>query len=202
MLSKKKLTQSQFIAYAGVLSAIAIILQFVELPYPLVPWLKIDLSEVIVLIAAVINIWLAIIVLTVKAWLSLLINPSADFIGHLAMFLGSITLVVPYYFCSKKIGKIPSLVIAVLVFTVAMTALNYVYITPAYLDSSFSEMAGVTQQLEFGTQKMMEQGKFWLDVTVSYPVYIAAMYFPFNLLKGAIVSVIFYFLAKRLDKEQ
>lgn len=202
MLSKKKLTQSQFIAYAGVLSAIAILLLFIEVPYPLVPWLKMDFSEVVVLLAAVINFWLAIIVLTVKAWLSLLIKPNADFIGHLAMFLGSITIVVPYYLCSKKLSKVQSLVIAVVVFAVAMTALNFFYITPAYLDSSFSEMVGQSQPLMFGTEKMRANGKFWLNINVPYITYIVAMYLPFNIMKGSIVSVIFYFLSNRLDKEQ
>ncbi|WOO89788.1 ECF transporter S component [Mollicutes bacterium LVI A0078] len=202
MLNKKKLTQAQFIAYAGVLSALAIVLVIIEIPYPLVPWLKIDLSEVIVLIAAVINIWLAIIVATVKAWLTFLVKPDANFIGHLAMWLGSFSILIPYYFAAKKLPKVTSLVIATLAFSVFMTFLNYVYVTPAYMGTTVSEMAGMSQQLTFGTQKMLDAGKAWLDVEVSYLTYIVAMYLPFNLMKGAIVSVAFYFVSNRLNKEK
>lgn len=202
MLSKKKLSQSQFIAYAGVLSALAIVLVLIEIPYPLVPWLKIDFSEVIILIAVVINIWLAIIIATVKAWLTFLVNPNANFIGHLAMWLGSFSILIPYYFASKKMPKITSLVIATLVFTVFMTFLNYVYVTPAYMQTTVSEMSGMSQQLIFATQKMQDAGKAWLDVEVSYLTYILAMYIPFNLMKGTIVSVIFYFVSERLSKEK
>lgn len=202
MLNKKKLTQAQFIAYAGVLSALAIVLVIIEIPYPLVPWLKIDLSEVIVLIAAMINIWLAIIVATVKAWLTFLVKVDANFIGHLAMWLGSFSILIPYYFAAKKFPKVASLVIATLVFSVFMTFLNYVYVTPAYMGTTVSEMAGMSQQLTFGTQKMLDAGKAWLDVEVSYLTYIVAMYLPFNLMKGAIVSVAFYFVSNRLNKEK
>ncbi len=202
MLNKKKLTQAQFIAYAGVLSALAIVLVIIEIPYPLVPWLKIDLSEVIVLIAAVINIWLAIIVATVKAWLTFLVKPDANFIGHLAMWLGSFSILIPYYFAAKKFPKVTSLVIATLVFSIFMTFLNYVYVTPAYMGTTVSEMAGMSQQLTFGTQKMLDAGKAWLDVEVSYLTYIVAMYLPFNLMKGTIVSIAFYFVSNRLNKEK
>ncbi len=202
MLNKKKLTQAQFIAYAGVLSALAIVLVIIEIPYPLVPWLKIDLSEVIVLIAVVINIWLAIIVATVKAWLTFLVKIDANFIGHLAMWLGSLSILIPYYFASKKFPKVISLVITTLVFSVFMTFLNYVYVTPAYMGTTVSEMAGMSQQLTFGTQKMLDAGKAWLDVEVSYLTYIVAMYLPFNLMKGTIVSVAFYFISNRLNKEK
>ncbi len=202
MLSKKKLTQAQFIAYAGVLSALAIILVIVEIPYPLVPWLKIDLSEVIVLLAAVINFWLAIVVLSIKAWLTLLVKPGAEFIGHFAMFMGSLAIMLPYYFSSKKMSRAKALVVATIVFAVAMTALNYVYVTPAYMQSSFSDMAGTSQQLILGTQKMIDNGNPLVDINISYFGYIVAMYLPFNLMKGALVSVVFYFLAGRLEKEQ
>ncbi len=201
MLSKKKMNQSQFIAYAGILSALAMVLALIEIPYPLVPWLKIDLSEVIVLIAAVLNIWLAIIVATVKAWLTFLVKPDANFIGHLAMWLGSFSILIPYYFASKKMSKVNALIFASVVFALLMTLLNYVYVTPAYLGLTFGDMVGVQQQLVFGTQKMMDQGKFFLNVEVSYLTYVIAMYLPFNFLKSILVSVVFYFVSNRLEKE-
>ncbi len=202
MLKKKKLTQSQLISYGGVLSALAIVLVIIEIPYPLVPWLKIEFSEVIVLIAAVLNIWLAIIVATVKAWLTFIIRPDSNFTGHLAMWLGSLSLVIPFYFATKKVSVVKSLVISTLIFTVFMTFLNYVYITPAYLDTSFSQMVGVEQQLVLGTQKMLDNGQFFINATVSYLTYILVMYIPFNLMKGTLVSIIFYFVYNRLSKEK
>lgn len=202
MLSKKKLTQAQFISYAGILSAVAIVLVLIEIPYPLVPWLKMDLSEVIILIAALMNIWLAIVIALLKASLTMLIKPNAEIIGHIAMFIASLAIVLPFYFSNTKLSKAKSLVIATFAFAIIMTALNYFWITPAYLQTSFSAMASTTQQLTLGTTKMLENGNPIIDVEIGYFGYIVAMYMPFNLMKGTIVSLAFYYVSNRISKEK
>ncbi|MFV0246932.1 MAG: hypothetical protein ACK5HS_03260, partial [Mycoplasmatales bacterium] len=62
MFNKKKYSSIEIITFSGILSAIGIIVNYIEIPYPLVPWLKIDLSEIVVLIATLLNIWVAVIV--------------------------------------------------------------------------------------------------------------------------------------------
>ncbi len=184
MLGKKKLTQAQFIAYAGVLSALAIVLIFVEIPYPLIPYLKLDFSEVITLIAVAMNFWLAIVVAVIKAWLTFLVKPGAQFIGHFSMFVGSITVAVTYFLASKKFSKITSLVIMSAVFAIVMNATNFFIVDPFYMGSTFSET-------------MSASGGFG-----PYLQYNLITYLPFNIAKMVLVSIVFYFLSNRLDKEQ
>lgn len=184
MLSKKKFTQAQFIAYAGVLSALAIVLIFIEIPYPPIPYLKLDFSEVITLIAVVMNIWLALAIAFIKAWLTFLIKPGSLFIGHLSMFIGSLSVALPYYFASKKFSKVKSLVIMSVAFCIIMNTFNYFVSDPVYAKISFSEM--VSQAGGYG----------------AYLKYNLITYLPFNIAKMTLVSIVFYFLSNRLDKEQ
>lgn len=192
MLSRKKLTQSQFISYAGVLSALAIVLIFIELPYPLVPYLKLDMSEVVILIAVAINFWLAVIVAVVKASLTFLIKPGAVMIGHVAMLIGSLSIAVGYRVSSKYLSKVPSLIIASLLFCLVMGASNYFFIDPFYMGLSYSEVAAQQYALPFGSDLS----------THGYLTYSIVTYLPFNMAKMAIVSTAFYFLSNRLEKEQ
>lgn len=184
MLSKKKFTQAQFIAYAGVLSALAIVLIFVEIPYPFIPYLKLDFSEVITLIAVVMNFWLAIVVAIIKAWLTFLVKPNAQFIGHLSMFIGSLTVAISYFLASKKFSKGKSLIIMSVVFCIVMNTVNFFIVDPFYLDMKFGETVAASGGL------------------VAYLKYNLITYLPFNMMKIALVSVVFYFLSNRLDKEQ
>lgn len=183
MLKQKKLTQAQFIAYAGVLSALAIVLIFVEIPYPLSEYLKLDFSEVVTLIAVSINFWLAVVVGVVKALITFLIKPGAPFIGHVAMLVGSLSIAITYYLTYKKLGRVATLVITSIVFCIVMALNNFFFMDPFYAGVSFSEM-------------MSAQGGFG-----GYLAYNIATYLPFNIMKMILVSVVFYFLQGRLNKE-
>lgn len=184
MLSKKKFTQAQFIAYAGVLSALAIVLIIIEIPYPPIPYLKLDFSEVITLLAVMMNFWLAIVVAFIKAWLTFLVKPGAQFIGHMSMFVGSLTIAISYYFASKKFNKVTSLVIMSLIFCLVMNSFNYFISDPVYSKMSFSEMVAAS------------------GGAVAYLKYNLITYLPFNIAKMALVSIVFYFVSNRLEKEQ
>ncbi|WOO87976.1 ECF transporter S component [Mollicutes bacterium LVI A0039] len=192
MLGKKKLTQAQFISYAGVLSALSIVLIFIEVPYPLVPYLKLDFSEVVTLIAVSLNFGLAIVVALVKASLTFLIKPGAIMIGHVAMLVGSLSLIVGYSVASKKFSKIVSLIFASIVFCVVMGTSNYFFIDPFYMGTSYQELATSTFALPFGSDSSNH----------SYLMYNIVTYLPFNMAKMAVVSTAFYFISNRLEKEQ
>lgn len=182
MLKQRKLTQAQFIAYAGVLSALAIVLIFVEIPYPLSAYLKLDFSEVITLIAVSINFWLAIAIAIVKALITFLLKPGAPFIGHVAMLVGSVSIALTYYLSHKKLGVISSLIITSIVFCITMGLSNFFFIDPFYAGVSFTEM-------------MASQGGFG-----GYITYNLVTYLPFNIMKMILVSIVFYFLQGRLNK--
>lgn len=189
MLKKRKLTQQQFIAYAGVFSAIAIVLLYLDVPYPFANWLKLDFSEVIVLLAGSINIFLGIAVALIKAFLGLILPPTAAPIGYVSMAIGSLTLVLVYYFAHKKLSKGISLVLASAAFCFAMFISNYFFINPFYMGMSLSEMQAATYSIPFADGDGF-----------SYMIYNLALYLPFNIMKMLVVSVAFYFIEGRLNR--
>ncbi len=190
MLNKKKFTQAQFISYAGILSALAIVLLYLEIPYPFADYLKLDLSEVIILIAATMNIWLAITVAIVKVILGFLLPPTSTFIGYVAMLIGSLTIIISYCSCSKVMSKIPSLVVTSLIFSIVMVLCNYTFVTPFYFGVSFADAISQTYSLP-----IKEGSEF------SFLMYNIVLYLPFNLIKMGVVSTVFYFVSNRLSKD-
>ncbi|MFV0246457.1 MAG: ECF transporter S component [Mycoplasmatales bacterium] len=178
MFNKKKYSSIEIITFSGILSAIGIIVNYIEIPYPLVPWLKIDLSEIVVLIATLLNIWVAVIVSIVKGLLLLLLKPALP-IGNFVLIFGSLTICISYYFLSKKFNKMTSLILMSIIFTVVMVVSNYFIITPIYSGMTFAEAV----------------------VQPNYLKGILLIYVPFNLFKIILVSIGFYFISNRLEKE-
>lgn len=182
MFKPKKLTRNQVLVYSGVLSALAFIVNLVELPFFMAPWLKIELSEVIVLLAASINILVAINVSILKALLTFITTGGGNVIGYAVLTISSLLLVLTYYNVKKVTSKINALLITSIIFTVVMVVANYFYITPLYMGMSFAELSanGIEGQ--------------------SYFMYIVTIYVAFNILKMALVSACFYALSNALEK--
>lgn len=178
MSKKKQRNRINFIVLAALLSAIAVVLNFIQIPY-IVPYLKIDLSEVMVLIALTFSLPLAITVAAIKA-LVMALNTTSGYIGEITLFIGSLTMIFSYSISRKKFSKIISLIIMTIMFAIIMTVLNYYIITPLYSGLSFNDMMDASG------------GKS------EYLKIIVGLYFPFNLLKGSLVSIVFYFVSKML----
>lgn len=171
--------------YIALLAGIGTILNFIEIPY-IIPYLKLDISEVITLIAATISYPVAIGVALVKFIFMSLTGTSTGFIGEMTLLIGSFSIIIIYSLLKDKLKTPFVLFIIIIAFTFIMTALNYFIITPFYFGQSFSELVNSSQKLG--------------DNTYSYLVYIIIIYVPFNLIKISIDGVIFYFLNKKLKK--
>ncbi len=174
------LSRNQIITYTAVLSALGVILNFIELPY-FIPYLKIDISEVVVLLATVISLPAAIVVSFIKAFILAIAKDGID-IGTIALFIGSLSLAIPYKLLSNinKDRVFINLLISSLVFTITMVLCNFFFITPIYSGYSLSEAIE-----SYGSLK-------------DYSLNILIMYVPFNLIKGALVSLVFALLYKKL----
>lgn len=178
------LSNNQKLIYISVLSAFGFVVTFFSIPWPIVPWLSIDLGEVSVLIAMSISIGAAFTVAFFKMFINFLSD--GDFIGNIALFTGSILIILSYYLFHKylKIGKVLSLLFVAFVFSVVMTMLNYYVITPAYFSQSFTELSAVKHDLNS-------------DVTqLPYLNYIIMTYLPFNLFKSFVFISVFLIVDK------
>ncbi len=182
-MNNKRINRITIIA---LLSSLAVILNFIEIPY-IVSYLKIDLSEVIVLVGLIFSLPVAIAIAAIKAFVMLLLGTTTKGIGELTLFIGSLTIIFSYYLSNKKFNKVISLIIVSVCFTFVMTVLNYFIITPLYYPQSFSELVNQTTTLGNG-------------MTITYLQYIIVLYAPFNLVKISLVSICYYFVSNKLEK--
>ncbi len=159
----------------ALLGSIALVLFFLNFPLPfLPPYLKIDFSDVPALMASLIFSPLAgVAVVLIKNVLYFAVSGSGDPVGVLANFLAGVMFVLPVSLIYHKFHKgvksiVSGLVTGTIVMAVGMSVLNYYVILPAYA--------------WFMGWDMSEQ-MAWGAVLVGV--------FPFNLLKGIIVGMLF-----------
>lgn len=172
----KKLDKSIKIA---VLGAIAFILMFIEIPViPMFPWLKMDLSEVPVLMGAFAFGPLAgISVEALKLLLHLMIKgTSTGGVGELANLLVGVALVVPAAFIYNRKKSKKAAILGMIIGTICMEVVgilaNVYLLLPAY-------------------GMRMESAQLMQYVTVGL--------IPFNGVKAILVSIITFILYKRVS---
>ncbi len=173
--------------YIAILAVIGSVLNLIEIPY-VIPYLKLDVSEVITLIAAYISLPIAIGVALIKAFIMSITGTSSGFVGEIALLIGSFTVIIFFtLFKNKlKLNLVLNLILTSICFTIVMTSLNYFLITPFYFGTSFGEIVNTMQPLG--------------DKNYSYLMYTIIVYVPFNLIKMLIDSIVFYFISKKLQK--
>ena len=196
----------------AVLSALGFVLMaFAQFPYPLAPWLKIEISELVTIIAyALYGLPGGIVVALVKTLLNLAVHgPVGLGIGDLTAFITSCMFILGLFLTShvfrwfkKGLGfrVLAYLFVAVLVSTV-LTGLNAIVITPSYLtvfgpEPHFSTcfQPGIIQQVaSFLTGSKNIEVNGW-----SYLGIICSIYVPFNLMKVAACCLLYELLFNRL----
>lgn len=164
----------------GMLSSIAYLLMLLNFPLPLFPnFLFIDFSDIPALIAALIFGPVAgILVEFFKNVLDYVATGSQTGIpvGHIANFLAGIVFILPTYYVYNKLktrkGMTLALFAGTMIMAVVMSVLNYLFILPAYtLLMGFPDMRNL----------------------------VVPAIFPFNILKGVMMSVIFMLLFVRMQ---
>lgn len=191
MFSKKITTL--YITRIAILSAMATIIMYFEFLIPFIPpFLKIDFSEVIVLLAALaLGPISAVIIELIKNLFHLFSTQSAG-IGELANFLIGISFVVPAAIVYKKMknkkGALLSLSIGTLSMTVFASIFNYFILLPLY-----------AMVLHYPTEAVVQLGTSVNKNITDIKSLIALGIVPFNLLKGIIVSVLVMVIYKKVS---
>ncbi len=182
--------QAKKIALMGILGALGFLVMLAAIPWPLAGFLKIDLSEVIVLFGLFAGgpaVGIAVAVL--KSLLQFLIQGSTTGgVGELTAVIASLVYTLPIWLVYRRLqgkGALKALIIGSLVgcvtLTVVMVALNYFWITPFF--ARLNEMQFILD--------MMEE-------PATFAKWIISVYGPFNFLKGVILSIVYAIIHMRL----
>ena len=200
------------ISTLAVLSALGFVLMaFVQFPYPFAPWLKIEISELVTILAyALYGFPGGLTVALIKTLLNLAVHgPVGLGIGDLTAFITSCMFLLGLFLTShvfkwfKKglLFRILSYVVIAAIVTSMMTLLNTIVITPSYLtvfgpnphfSTCFEE--GVIQN----TAAYLTGNKDATYNTWSYIGVIASIYAPFNLMKAGICCLLYELIFNRL----
>lgn len=183
------------LAVLALLSAIGVILMsYLQIPYPIAPFLKIEFSDFVVIFAFLLfGFKEAFIVAVVKTGCDLLIRgPEVGgvypFVAHLTALIASLSYVLCLWISNKiiksdKIGfKIAKYGLVVLMVSTIMTIANYTILTPLFLGEVSFFGIGLSEK----TMGMIAD----LTGVNSFFLAIIFLYLPFNLLKGTCISII------------
>lgn len=181
------------IAQIGMLSAIAAILMLFEFPLWFAPpFYQIDLSEIPILIGGfALGPVAGILIELVKNLIKIAVNTSTGGVGEFANFVIGCAFVVPsalYYRRHKtRKGAAISMVIGTVSMTIIGSIMNAFFLLPFYATA-------------FGLpiDALIEMGSAVNPNITSLNTFIMLAVAPFNLLKGAIVSFIAFFVYKKI----
>ena len=207
--AKESITRITTLAMLAALGFV--LMAFAQFPYPLAPWLKIEISELITIIAyALYGFPGGLSVALVKTLLNLAVHgPVGLGIGDLTAFITSCMFLLGLFITSHLLKwfkkglkyRILSYVIIASIVTVVLTLLNAIVITPSYLtvfgpNPHFSTCfePGVIQNVAaYITKNSDAEVNAW-----SYIGLISSIYAPFNLLKAAACCLIYELVFNRL----
>ena len=192
-----KLLTVRKMALIAMFSAIATVLMLFEIPLPFAPpFYKVDLSELPIMIGALaLGPAAGVVMEFLKVLLNLLLNGTTTvFVGEFANFVVGCSLIIPasaiYAFWRKKKGAAAGLIVGTLVLTAFGTALNAIYLLPA-----FSELYGMPMDM------LLAMGEEVNPLVKSGDIvsFVVACVAPMNVIKGTAVSVITLFIYKPLS---
>lgn len=191
MTQTKRNTNTMFnLTRCGLLSAMAVILFYIEIP--VVAFYKLDLSTLPAILAGfAMGPWQGLAVIIIKNLVHML-GTSTACVGELADILMSCAFVIPASLIYRRQKSRKSALKAMLLGSVAMVIVsvlvNYFILIPAYQ---------VLMNLPLDVIIGMGQAVFsFIDNTVKLVVFITA---PFNILKAVVLSVVTYLLYKRVS---
>lgn len=187
---------ARYISYIAVFSALAAILMFFEFPLFFAPaFYELDLSEIPVLIC---TFMLGPVAGVVTEFLKVLIKllfkgTTTAFVGDFANFVVGCSMVLPasilYGLRRTKRGALVSMAIGTLTLTVFGSLFNAVYLLPR-----FAALYGMPLDAIIGMGTEVNAHITSVATLVLFAVV------PFNLLKGAIVSLVTFLLYKRVER--
>ena len=195
MRQRKKLSDTHYITYTGILSAIAGVLMLFEIPLFFAPgFYKMDLSELPVLICTFyLGPVAGVVSELLKVVLKLILKGTTTaFVGDFANFAVGCSFVLPasvlYHSQPSRKRAILGLAVGTLVMTVFGSAFNAIYLLP-----KFSALFGMP------LDAIVAMGTKVNGAINSVSTLVLFAVVPFNLLKGVVVSLLTMLLYKRIS---
>ncbi len=180
----------------AILSALgALLMSFIQLPYPIAPFLRIEFSDVAVLIAFLLFGWKeAIFVGLFKAVLNgMILGPVGPlWIGQISAFLASMAYVSGLFLVLRWLRlkqPVVSALLVVLWVTTLMLVVNYFIVTPVYLQTNFIEIRDSVALSDF-------LGFIGFDSSLGYLTFTVLLYAPFNFIKGSAIMVVYFVVSR------
>lgn len=191
----RKRFKTRNIAVIGMLSAISTVLMLFEIPLPFAPeFYKLDFSELPILIGSfAIGPVAGVLIELCKILLKLVIKGTTTaFVGDFANFIIGCSLVVPaaiiYHKFKTKRSALVSLITGSLIMTVFGSLFNAFYLLPAFANlygMPLETIVGIAQEINGSID------------SVATLVLFAVV--PFNLLKGALLTILTMLLYKHIS---
>jgi riboflavin transporter FmnP len=195
MLALKERITPRILTKISVLSVIAFLIMYIEVPLWFTPsFLKVDLSDIPALIGAfALGPMAGVIVEFIKNILHMAIKGTTTMgVGELANFIVGSAFVYTASYIYHKNKSFRTAVIGMIAGTLAMTIIaavsNYIFLIPFY-----AKLYGAP--IEAFVQMGAAVNKFVVD----YKTFILFGIVPFNLLKGVMVSVVTIPLYKKIS---
>ena len=191
MTQTKRNTHTMFnLTRCGLLSAMAVILFYIEIP--VVAFYKLDLSTLPAILAGfAMGPWQGFAVIIIKNLVHMLGTSTAG-VGELADILMSCAFVIPasliYRRQKSRKGALKAMLLGSAAMVIVSVLVNYFILIPAYqvlMNLPLEAIIGMGQAV-FG----------FIDNTVKLVIFITA---PFNILKAVVLSVVTYLLYKRVS---
>ena len=192
---RKAFSNTHYIAYTAIFASIAGVLMFIEIPLFFAPsFYKIDLSEIPVLICTfylgpVAGVSAELLKVLVKL---LLKGTSTAFVGDFANFAVGCSFVLPasmiYHAKPGRRSALVGMLTGTLIMTVFGSAFNAVYLLP-----KFAALYGMPMEAIIGMGTKINPSITSVSTLVLFAVV------PFNLLKGAVDSLLTFLLYKRIS---
>ncbi len=196
LTARKKISTAKFLTRAAILSAIAFVLMYIELPLPFIPpWLKLDFSDIPALLGGfALGPIAGIIIEGIKCLLFLLIRGTmTGGVGELANFLIGVAFVLPaslvYAKMRSKKGALIASLVGIAAGALVAALLNYTVLIPFYAQTGLMPMEAIIAACQLINPAA--------DSLMGY-VLIFAM--PFTAAKFAADSAIVFLLYKKLSR--
>ena len=193
-VAEKTKVNTRTLVQIGMLSALAIILMQFEIPLPCAPaFYKIDFSEVPVLIGCFsMGPFAGVLIELIKVILNVAIKGTMTMgIGDAANFLIGCAFCVPaaliYQKKRTKSGAVTGMVLGTVIMTILGCVLNAYILLPVY-----------AKAFEMPLDALVSMGTEVNGAITGLMTFVLFAVAPFNLLKGILVSLIVFFVYKKI----
>ena len=193
-VAEKTKVNTRTLVQIGMLSALAIILMQFEIPLPFAPaFYKIDFSEVPVLIGCFsMGPFAGVLIELIKLILNVAIKGTMTMgIGDAANFLIGCAFCVPaaliYQKKRTKSGAVTGMVVGTMIMTILGCVLNAYILLPVY-----------AKAFEMPLDALVSMGTEVNGAITGLMTFVLFAVAPFNLLKGILVSLIVFFVYKKI----